>query len=153
MKILVIDDKMEELGNAYSAVRAMGWGMAIRCDVSLEAGYERRQSWIKAIDDVDGVVTDLMWKDREDHGEKPMGLLVVAHALSRGKPVVICTNCGEYAKGGHDEAVNFILAGYLNYVKHEEKAAFDVEEHKDWGRAMKLLARRMEHSKKPEEGA
>ena len=135
MKVLIIDDKLEERRNAYKAVRTMGWEMPELCDTSIENSEEERQAWIKLIDEVDGVVTDLMWEDHKGHGEKPMGLLVVAHALSRGKPVVACTNCGEYANGGHNEAVNFILAGYLRSVEHG-KVAFDMEEHKDWEHAM-----------------
>lgn len=148
MKVLVIDDKIEELNRAHKACRAMGWEMPIRCDTNLEAGFKERRKWAEMIDHVDGVVTDLMWAENERDGEKPMGLLVVVHALFRGKPVVVCTNLGEYPKSNHNEAINFIFAGYLNDFFVPGEKAFDVVENKDWKKSMELLAKQAERAKK-----
>jgi len=82
-----------------------------------------------------------MW-DHSDHGEKPKGLLVVAHALFKGKPVVICTNGGDFKKGHHGEAIGFIHDGYLVEVE-EHDSAFGWDERKVWKESFKKLAKRM----------
>ena len=154
MKVLLIDDKVDELKRAMVAARTAGWSYDF-CNTSLRSENHPGQhgktlrmggasDWIEMMDGVDGVVTDLMW-NHSDHGEKPMGLLVVIHALSKGKPVVVCTNCGEYANGGHNEAVNFILAGYLNESGPDH--SFDVVRDKNWKSAMECLSYRMKRKK------
>ena len=140
--VLIIDDKASELEKAIAIAKARGWDVKT-CNPSVRPeSYSNNAAWIEMIPEVDGVVTDLMW-EHGSHGnrvEKPMGLLVVIEALSKGKPVVICTNAGEFHKGHHGEAMGFINDGY--YTASDCKA-FGLNERKDWNEAMEGLASRM----------
>ena len=140
MKVLLIDDNPAERKKAVEAAQAKGWEVVV-CDSS-------SRYWINAVDNVDGVVTDLMW-DYSEHGKKPMGLMVVIHALYKGKPVVICTDAVEGGpEGHHSEAISFIFDGYLNATRAwcygDCKLPFGWEEGKDWTKAMEKLAKQME---------
>jgi len=135
MKVLVIDDKSEQLALAKDAAERMGWE-AIAENPTTEGDLR----WHKLMESADGVVTDLIWCG-PDCGPKPSGLLVVIHALSLGKPVVICTDGTEYPGGHHGDAIGFINDGYRTSVR--SNCPFGWEERKDWNRAMKLLAERL----------
>jgi hypothetical protein len=139
--VLVIDDKASEIARAVEAAKALGWEV-LTCDASFreEEGYSNNTEWIRMIPKVDGVVTDLMW-NHDNHGEKTMGLLVVIEALSKGKPVVVCTNAREFDRGHHGEAMGFINDGY--YTSSDRKA-FGLVETKDWNYAMKKLSERFQ---------
>lgn len=139
LTVLIIDDKASEIEKAVAIAKARGWDVKT-CNPSIHPeGYCSNNDWIEMIPSVDGVVTDLMW-NHGDHGEKPQGLLVVIEALSKGKPVVICTNAGEFQKGHHGQAMGFINDGY--YTSSDYKA-FGLEERKDWKAAIEGLAERM----------
>ena len=136
MKVLIIDDKPVQIERAVAAAKAKGWDVIVSNPSILREHCDINTDWIKMVSEVDGVMTDLMWNHRE-HGEKPMGLLVVIEALMQGKPVVICTNSGPYSGGHHGEALSFIYDGYRN------RSAFGFEEDKDWSRAADDLAERL----------
>jgi hypothetical protein len=139
VKVLLIDDKSDELQKAREAAERKGWESVV-CDVSVRGpGHCNNCDWIDMVEDVDCVATDLMW-DHNNRGEKPMGLCVVIHALSRGKPVVICTNRQDFANGHHGEAIGFIYDGYYTSTRTDP---FGWEEGKDWDRAMEYLAKQM----------
>lgn len=135
VRVLLIDDKADELQKGREAAERKGWE-SVLCDVSVRGpGHCNNVDWIEMVDDVDCVATDLMW-DHGNRGEKPMGLCVVIHALSRGKPVVVCTN-----EGHHGDAIGFIYDGY--YTSARRKAPFGFEEGKNWDAAMQYLAKQM----------
>ena len=145
MKVLIVENNPSELIRAGAVVRSKKWNCLV-CDTgSIDPENPRsRWDWIRMIDEVDVVVTDLMW-DHSDHGEKPMGLLVALHALSRNKPVVICTDAGQRDKGHHGEAISFIYDGYISFLRDAD-CAIGFEEDKDWSRAMDEAAKR--HARK-----
>lgn len=138
--VLIIDDKASEIEEAVAAAAARGWNV-VTCDASYREsdGYVNNTAWIDMIPEVDGVVTDLMWT-HSNHGEQPMGLLVVIEALSKGKPVVICTRSLDFDRGHHGPAMGFINDGYYT---SSDYTAFGLEEGKNWDRAMERLAGRM----------
>ena len=128
MKILVIDDKDEELEKARTAVESKGWEALTFNPTS----GSRRNSWIKLIETVDAVITDLMWSRNNNPTPDPAGLMVVIHALSLGKQVVVCTNSQEVG-GHHGEAMSFIYDGYLVSTY---PGPFGWEEGKSWDAAV-----------------
>lgn len=141
MKILVIDDKDQQLDLAKAAAEAMGWQVVATNPTTHETGKNYAVShWIKLMEDVDGVVTDLMWP-HADRDEQPSGLLAVIHAQFLGKPVVICTNSKDYPGGHHGKAIGFINDGYRTSIQSD--CPFGWEEDKNWNRAMALLAERV----------
>ena len=137
MRILVIDDKPENLEAAKQAVEAKGWD-CVTCNPTIRD--ERGNiPWLSMMATSDGVITDLMWA-HANHGEKPLGLMVVIHALSLGKAVVICTNARDHAKGHHGEAIGFIHDGYTSSVY---PGPFGWVEDKSWTKATELLEPRL----------
>jgi hypothetical protein len=140
MKILIIDDTAEERQKAQEAVEAKGWE-AIVYDprVGPNAVYG---AWWPLMDQVDGIITDLMW----NYGvppAKPMGLLVVIHSLFINKPVVICTNA-RAAKGHHGDALSFIYDGYVSAEGlGDAPRPFGWIENKNWNEAADELASRI----------
>jgi len=139
--ILLIDDKPSELKRAEEAARKLGL-KPILCDPMKQMEGECYKEWMHHIKKCDFVVTDLMWRYRDDHGEKPMGLLVVIHAKQLGKPVAICTNGDDHPQGHHGEAIGFIYDGYFNsaYQALGRKSAFDWNDGKNWDLAIRKVA-------------
>ncbi len=107
MRILVIDDKTEELERAKLAAEELqDEGLEIETVNTREVNgiieyvYSRLQSG-----KYDGVVTDLMFnpvpksqrssKFYEEDNTPPAGLLIVICCISLGIPVSICTDSGE----------------------------------------------------------
>jgi hypothetical protein len=144
MKVLLIDDNDQQLVLAKAAAEKMGWEAVVENPKTNSPGLNYAElRWSNLMKDVDGVVTDLMWEHR-GHGLKPNGILVVVHALWLGKPVVICTNSGDFPKGHHGEAISFIHDGYLTSVEHIcDDSPFGWEEDKRWELAMHQLAKRI----------
>lgn len=136
--ILLIDDKSSELARAEQAARKLGFKPII-CIPTKDAAGECYFEWMQRIKTADYVVTDLMWRYREDRYEKPMGLLVVIHAKHLGKPIAICTNGGDYDCGHHGDAIGFIYDGYVTsaYNALDKKTAFVWNEDKDWDQAIR----------------
>lgn len=139
--VLIIDDKASELKRAELAARKLGF-KPIPCDPKKILKDDCYLEWMERIKKADYVVTDLMWSYHEGRDEKPMGLLVVIHAKHLGKPVAICTNCGDHAGGHHGEAIGFIHDGYITTAYHAlgRTRAFVWDEYKNWERAIRLVA-------------
>lgn len=145
MRILILDDKAEERSKALEAAQAKGFECVVHDPTDRE--------WPELVDGVDGVVTDLFWThrtDRADHRDNlpPSGLLVVIHALSKGKPAVICTDVEKRARDGtgdrqghHGLAAGFIHDGYVHHW--ERVCPFGWVEDKDWSKAIDMLVKRM----------
>lgn len=130
MKILVIDDRKEELENGKKAVEENGWE-CITCNPTSE-------KWMPLINEVDGIVTDMFW-NYSNHGEKPSGLLVVIQAISLGKPIVVCTKAGDYYEGHHGKELAFINDGYIS-TTGRVLGPFGWNDEKDWRRAVNILS-------------
>ncbi|MFA5776945.1 MAG: hypothetical protein WC906_00695 [Parcubacteria group bacterium] len=128
--ILIIDDREEEREKACSEVKRRGW-KPIACDPF--HNYE----WIKLIEQADGIMTDMFW-EHSNHGQKPMGLLVVIHALFRSKPIVVCTDAGKHANGHHSKEISFIHDGYVREI-HYKQGPFGWNEVKNWSEAAQIL--------------
>lgn len=136
IKIIVIDDKREELERAKAAVEAAGHEALCFDDLS-----DWRNPFWKQMEEADGVITDLHFHPRRG-GDKaqevyeksipPMGLVVALHALHIGKPVVICTS-GDH----HGPELSFVFDSYVS--ASEYNIGFGWEENKDWATAVKML--------------
>lgn len=125
MKILVIDDKREELERAITAVEKHG-----HTAIPVHVVKEDLHSWIESkVDEADCVITDLMFNptgyninsDTYDKSPPPAGLLVVIFALAKGKPAVICTNAQEVG-GHHAEAISWIFDSTRCFFKSSTDA-------------------------------
>jgi len=143
MNIVVIDDHKEELEKAVKAVKTAGHKAIPFSDC--EYCNQKPSIWQK-ISKADGVITDLYFNPmcgndavRRDYSDDapPMGLVIAIHALSAGKPVVICTN-GNH----HGHSLSFI---YDAYITKADKIGIGWEEDKDWNRAVKLLTKGLDN--------
>jgi len=145
MKIVILDDKATERTLAIQATTERGL-TAIAYDPS---GLETK--WTKLVEDADGVVTDLFWPHYHPNcagKEFPIGLLVVIHCLSLGKPVVICTDVDKTdPEGHHGMAAGWIHDGYWRrwgvFGPEPEDKPFGWEDGKDWQKAIEQLTKRM----------
>jgi CheY-like chemotaxis protein len=123
-KIMVIDDKPEELLSAVKAVEEAGY-----VAVPVRDLWEAKDQILE----VDGVITDLHFAPKfgapEDlsrgyRNDPPVsGLLIVIAALCAGKPVIICTNGKDFECGHHGKALSFICDGFggLGWTLTKEK--------------------------------
>lgn len=136
IKIIVIDDKREELERAKEAIEAAGHEAILFEDVS----DWRNPIW-KQMEEADGIITDLYFNPRHSndqvtaHYERSlpaMGLVVALHALHIGKPVVICTS-GDH----HGTELSFVFDCYVSAAEYN--IGFGWEENKDWAIAVKML--------------
>jgi hypothetical protein len=92
-----------------------------------------------------GIIVDLMFHMSPYGGpdEKPCGLLLALHAISRGVPVVICTQADEVG-GHHSEAMSWIFDGYVaRSIQEGWFCPFGWVDNKDYAKAVKLLEERM----------
>lgn len=144
MKIVIIDDKKEELARGMVAVRN-AHHRPIICPVGngSDAKY-----WMRTIEKSDGVITDLMFdclshKEWSAGKQYPAGLLVTIHALAHGKPVAICTRAHDFEFGHHSEEIGWIFDGYFDSA--DEVGWF---EHKEWDKAVAWVIARKERYKK-----
>ncbi|MSU74330.1 hypothetical protein EXS57_00955 [Candidatus Kaiserbacteria bacterium] len=162
MRILIIDDKIEEMKRAQTAVEASGhsavpclgpWAMTLDEDTLPDRAKSCVASaklpilsvW-SALDQllVDrergesvGVLTDLMFPLTMSSGVQPSGLAVAAHAVANRIPVVICTD----ADGNHHAGpCGMVRDGYVGRVSG--KSAFGFNSSKDWVAAVSELERR-----------
>lgn len=141
IKIIVIDDKREELDRAKAAIEAAGHEAFTFSNFS----YRRDVPSVwEQMEGADGVITDLFFNPRHSNDEvnahydqspPPMGLVVALHAVHVGKPVVICT-CGNH----HGPELSFVFDCYLS---GRSSRAFGWEENKDWSEAVKRLEERL----------
>lgn len=134
MKILVIDDKDEQIEAAVAVVEAAGH----------EAVVETSLAGIAfAMPLVDGILSDLefnpvseSYSRFEDYQANPpqSGLLVAILALKHGKELVICTS-GDH----HGEKLSWIFDGLFN----AEGWIFGWNDRKDWQDALEQLLVRL----------
>ncbi|MDO8495665.1 MAG: hypothetical protein Q7S32_04115 [bacterium] len=139
IKIIVIDDKQEELERAKAAVEAAGHEAIAFSDFSYRGDVP--SVW-KQMAEADGVITDLFFDPRcntnndvrEAYKANPpaMGLVVALHAFHLGKPVVICTS-GYH----HGPELSFVYDAYCSATEFD--IGFGWEEGKDWAKAVKML--------------
>jgi len=138
LKILVIDDKKEELEKAKEAVLQAGHEV-----VAIQPGKYPAQrflgNWIgDEIAKVDAVITDLYFQSKIQFAETdsgkfpPAGLLVVIEAILQNKPVVICTD------GSHHEETGWIFDGYISGNRWGPQR-FYLRDCKNWERAIQDL--------------
>lgn len=139
IRIIIIDDKSEELERAKVAVEAAGHEAIAFSDFSY---YRDTPSVWKQMAEADGVITDLFFDPccntnpdvRGAYSVNPpaMGLVVAIHALHIGKPVVICTS-GYH----HGPELSFVYDAYVS--SNMRDCAIGWQEGKDWSEAVKLL--------------
>ena len=140
MKIMVIDDKYQELEKAEKAVKDAGHEcIAINPELAFLKILEK-------MSEVDGIITDLMFCPSNIVGNYPTeippgGLLVIIHAISLSKPVVVCTNCYESEQDGHHgKTISWIHDSYIGPLLYELKLGlpFDwLEEGSGWQEEVK----------------
>ena len=140
MKILVIDDKPEQLKRAMEAVEAAGYD----CEVAQSLSEAR-----KFIESADGILTDLEFNPFTGDSKlynaysvnpPPAGLLVVIMAMQFKKPVAICTD-GEH----HGEKLSWLFDGYWAALAcgqvddNDPLPTFGWNDRKDWANALEQL--------------
>lgn len=159
MRILIVEDNMDEQQRATEAVEAAGHTVMWmtqdlrygsqhlhRPQYDDREAYADYQRQMLAMEACDGVITDLhflpvqdefVYDEQKKYGEQlpPCGLLVVIDALSHGKPVVICTR-GDH----HGPGMAYIHDRYLMGLTRT--GAFGWEDRKDWAGAVKQLEKR-----------
>lgn len=140
MKIMVIDDKWEELERAKKAVEETG----NEC-IAINPEFTFLEI-LKKMPEVDGIITDLMFCPSNPVGNYPTevppgGLLVIINAISLSKPVVVCTNCYESEQDGHHgKTISWIHDSYIGPILYEikEKLPFGwLEEGLGWQEEVK----------------
>ena len=137
-RILVIEDKRTEIEKAILAGKEAGHEV-----IAINPTYQRTRTWINAMQEVDGVITDLMFEPINTRNKDipPAGLMVVIHAIACGKPVVICTNDSEVG-GHHGETIGWLFDGYITNFQGDQP--FGWEDGKDWKYAFENLNYRLE---------
>lgn len=136
IRIVAIDDNVEEQTHAKEAIEAAGHEAVILRNLSYDS------EWMDQIEKADGVITDLFFDPqantnsdvREAYASKPpaMGLIVACHLASLGKRAVICTS-GYH----HGPELSFVFDAYIGPAG--SKSAFQWEENKNWAHAVELL--------------
>ncbi len=143
MKIMVIDDRREELEEAEKAVKDAGHEcVAMNPEISFQAILREMQN-------VDGVITDLMFLPQGFLGKPtdvpPGGLLVIIHALSLLKPVVVCTNCfDKETEGHHGKTISWIHDSYIAPLLYKLKWRLPfgwLEEGPRWNQKVKRVGK------------
>jgi len=129
-KIIVVEDKTEELEKACDLVMAKGF-MPLACATNEDAVDTIKKYQGKGLV---GILTDLHFPVREGGSpEGASGLHIVYKALEAGIPVVICSNIDHhYATWATD------LVGAIEKATGKKVAGF-VQDSKNWERALGLL--------------
>ena len=129
-KIIVVEDKQDELQKACNLVMAKGF-MPLACTTDEDAIETIRKYADKGLV---GTLTDLHFPVREGGSpEGASGLHIVYKALEAGIPVVICSNIDHhYATWATD------LVGAIEKATGKKVAGF-VQDSKNWERALGLL--------------
>ena len=125
-KIIVVEDKTEELQKACDLVMAKGF-MPLACSTNEDAVDTIKKYQGKGLV---GILTDLHFPVREGGSpEGASGLHIVYKALEAGIPVVICSNinhhCASWATdlvGAIEKAIGKKIAGFVQDSKNWEKA-------------------------------
>lgn len=155
MDIYVIEDKAEELENARSAIEGAGHKCAngklsaiqmFNAGIGKEHGNRGQLAQLEPLQAVEwmrdcggGIITDMMFNLIPQNGDVPTsGILVVLHALSRGVPVVVCTDAEEVG-GHHAKALSWIHDAYIMPAKKCGILPFGWVETKSWQAAVRLL--------------
>ena len=129
-KIIVVEDKTEELQRACDLVMAKGF-MPLACSTNEDAVDTIKKYQDKGLV---GILTDLHFPVKEGGSpEGASGLHIVYKALEAGIPVVICSNIDHhYATWATD------LVGAIEKATGKKVAGF-VQDSKNWERALGLL--------------
>jgi len=129
-KIIVVEDKTEELQKACDLVMVKGF-MPLACSTNEDAVDTIKKYQDKGLV---GILTDLHFPVREGGSpEGASGLHIVYKALEAGIPVVICSNIDHhYATWATD------LVGAIEKATGKKVAGF-VQDSKNWERALGLL--------------
>jgi hypothetical protein len=163
-RILIVEDTPAELEKACAAAVKLGLEV-LCCDPT-----DEQATWMELMEGVDGVVTDLFWAHGKPtyrmgrnvfdnhtyHPSRPSGLLVVIHAVSKGLPVVVCSDIGDssrYEHGHHGPEAGFIYDGYHGKTDLRSEVSrrsgrppesfpgtFGLEDSKDWEWALQCLS-------------
>ncbi len=115
-KILIIDDKPEQLEIARKAAFELGLDPVV-VNAREMVQFDMTYRWMTLIPTVDLIATDLMWEVSEGHGEKMNGLLVTILAKHFDKPVGICTNGSDHDRGHHGPAISFINDSFIGCLE------------------------------------
>lgn len=138
MKILIIDDKPEQLEAAVEIVKSAGHETVTATTL---------EEIVKLMPSVDGVLSDLEFNPvgedysiYETYEEKPpqSGILVVILALKHGKEISICTD-GYH----HGEKLSWIFDALFGAAG---EYVFGWNDQKDWKDALDQLIWRCENS-------
>lgn len=137
-KILVIEDTQAEMKKAVEIGNSLGLEI-----ISINPTVTESTEWMQAVEEADGIITDLFWQPHGTPGNNsPGGLLVLVHALAKQKSVVICTdiNQTDKSRGHHGQLAGWIFDGYVKHVNaHHRLNHFGWEDNKSWESAFNLL--------------
>ena len=129
-KIIVVEDKLEELEKACDLVMAKGF-MPLACSTNEDAVDTIKKYQDKGLV---GILTDLHFPVREGGSpEGASGAHIVLKSLEADIPVVICSDIDHhYATWATD------LVGAIEKATGKKVAGF-VQDSKNWERALSLL--------------
>lgn len=129
-KIIVVEDKIEELQKACDLVMAKGF-MPLACSTNENAIDTIKKYQGKGLI---GVLTDLHFPVREGGSpEGASGLHIVYKALEAGIPVVICSDIDHHKADWANDLVKAVEKAT------GKKVAGFVQDSKNWERALGLL--------------
>lgn len=129
-KIIVVEDKLDELQKACDLVMAKGF-MPLACATNEDAVDTIRKYVDKGLF---GILTDLHFPVREGGSpEGASGLHIVYKALVSGIPVVICSDIDHHKADWANDLVKAIEKAT------GKKVAGFVQDSKNWERALGLL--------------
>src|SRR3990172_9235460 len=129
-KIIVVDDKTEELQRACDLVMAKGF-MPLACSTNEDAVDTIKKYQGKGLV---GILTDLHFPVKEGGSpEGASGLHIVYKALEAGIPVAICSDIDHHKADWANDLISRIEKAT------GKKVAGFVQDSKDWERALSLL--------------
>lgn len=140
MRILIIEDKKVELEKALEAVKTAGHEAETALRFYNKGEWDRLSTFDAVITDLYFNPTNYGWESFNGYEQNPppMGLVVAAHCVFKGIPVVICTDSFH-----HGPEASFIFDSYVSkqYVgpNQSRDIAFGWIEHKSWEHAIKLI--------------